>query len=88
MQPFINQLRMWYKLGEFILKYKIILLFILLALTGWMTYNASHVQIGYDFAKAIPVDNPKYKEYQAFKAKFGDDGNTIVLGIETNKLYS
>jgi predicted RND superfamily exporter protein len=79
---------MWYKLGEFILKYKLVLLFILLALTGWMTYNASHVQIGYDFAKAIPVDNPKYRDYQAFKQKFGDDGNTMVLGFETNKLYT
>lgn len=79
---------MWYKLGEFILRYKILLLIILLAATGWMTYNASHVQLGYDFAKAIPVDNPKYKDFLAFKEKFGDDGNTVVLGIETNKLYT
>ena len=79
---------MWYRLGKFILKYKIILLFILLASTAWMGFKGSHVQIGYDFAKAIPVDNPKYKDFLAFKKKFGDDGNTMVLGIETDKLYT
>lgn len=79
---------MWYRLGQFILKYKIILLLLLLASTAWMGFNASHVQIGYDFAKAIPVDNPKYKDFLAFKKKFGDDGNTMVVGIETDKLYT
>lgn len=53
-----------------------------------MAFNASHVQMGYDFAKAIPTDNPKYKDNIAFKQKFGDDGNTMVLGIETDKLYT
>src|SRR4051812_43381050 len=79
---------MWYKLGRFILKYKLVLLFLLLAATAFMGYKASHVQIGYEFTKAIPEDNPKYKDYMAFKAKFGDDGNTMVLGFETNKLYT
>ena len=81
-------LRMWYKLGQFILKYRLLLLVILLAATVYMGYQASHIQMGYDFAKAIPVDNPKYKDYMAFKQKFGDDGNTMVLGIETDKLYT
>jgi len=44
--------------------------------------------MGYDFAKAIPLDNPKYKEYLAFKEKFGDDGNTMVLGLQTDNLYT
>lgn len=79
---------MWYRLGQFILKYKIILLFVLLVSTVWMAFQASHIQMGYDFGKAIPADNAKYKEYLAFKQKFGDDGNTMVLGIETDKLYT
>jgi len=79
---------MWYKLGQFILKYKLLLLFILLASTVYMGFQASHIQMGYDFAKAIPTDNPKYRDFQAFKQKFGDDGNTMVLGIETDKLYT
>ncbi len=79
---------MWYSLARFILKYKIILLVLLLAGTVWMSFLASRVQMSYDFGKAIPADNAKYKEYLAFKEKFGDDGNTMVLGINTDSLYT
>lgn len=79
---------MWYKLGKFVLKYKFILLAILLTATAYMGYKASHIQIGYDFAKAVPTDNPKYQDYIKFKAKFGDDGTTMVLGMQTDKLYT
>ena len=52
---------MWYSLARFILKYKIILLVLLLAGTVWMSFLASRVQMSYDFGKAIPADNAKYK---------------------------
>jgi predicted RND superfamily exporter protein len=79
---------MWYRLGQFILKHRLILLILLLCSTVWMGIKAVKVKIGYDFAKAVPVDNPKYKEYLTFKQKFGDDGNTVVLGIQTDSLYT
>jgi uncharacterized protein len=53
-----------------------------------MGYMASKVQLSYDFARAIPIDNPKYKDYQEFKKKFGEDGNLLVLGIQTDKLFT
>lgn len=78
---------MWQRLGRFILQYRVILLVVLAAVTGFMAYHASHVQLSYDFSRAIPIDNPKYKEYQEFKKKFGEDGNLLVLGIKTDKLF-
>ena len=33
------------------------------------------------------MDNPKYKEYKQFREKFGDDGNVLVVGIQTDKLF-
>ena len=44
--------------------------------------------MSYEFSKAVPTDNPKYQEYLAFKQKFGDDGNTMVLGLQTDSLYT
>ncbi len=79
---------MWYRLGDFILKYKLPLLILLLSGTVWMAFYASRAEMSYDFGKAIPVDNPKYKDYLAFKEKFGDDGNTMVMGIETDSFYT
>ena len=79
---------MWQSLGRFILKYRLPLLFILAALTAFMGYQASKVQLSYDFARAIPVDNPKYKAYQEFRKKFGEDGNLLVIGIQTDRLFT
>jgi len=79
---------MWKRLAHFVLKYRLVLLLALLAVTGVMGYYASQVKLSYEFAKAIPVDNPKYKEYISFKKKFGDDGNLLVIGIRTDSFFS
>lgn len=79
---------MWQSLGRFILTYRLLLLLILVALTGFMAYQASKVQLSYDFARAIPIDNPKYKDYQEFRKKFGEDGNLLVIGIQTDKFFT
>lgn len=79
---------MWNRLAHFILKYKLPLLALLIGITVWMGFEASKVQMSYEFSKAIPADNPKYQDYLAFKQRFGDDGNTMVLGFSTDSLYS
>jgi predicted RND superfamily exporter protein len=76
---------MWRRLGQYILQYRFPLLILVAALTGLMGYWASKVQLSYDFARAIPTDNPKYQAYQEFKQKFGEDGNLVVLGIQLSK---
>ncbi len=78
---------MWQNLGRFILKYRLMLLLILAAFTGFMAYHASKVELSYDFSRAIPVENPKYKTYQEFRKKFGEDGNLLVIGILTERLF-
>ncbi len=78
---------MWGQLGSFILRYRFILLGILLAVTVFMGYHASRLQLSYEFTRAIPTDNPKYLTYQEFKQKFGEDGNLLVIGIQTPDLY-
>ena len=69
---------MWQKTGEFVLRYRLALLILLFALTGIMGYYASRVKMSYEFAKAIPVDHPKYKSYLSFKETFGEDGNILA----------
>ncbi|MFZ1529430.1 MAG: MMPL family transporter [Ferruginibacter sp.] len=60
---------------------------LLFAFTGLMAYYAVQVKLSYEFARAIPTDNVKYQDYQAFRQKFGDDGNMLVIGIQTDKLF-
>src|SRR6478752_3078030 len=78
---------MWNTLGRFILKYRIPLLVLLLGATAFMAYKAKQLQLGYEFANAIPTDHPKFKAYQEFRKKFGEDGNMLVIGIQTDKLF-
>ena len=79
---------MWQRLGSFVIKNRLVLLIVLFATTGVMGFFASKVKLGYEFARAIPVDNPKYAAYKSFQQKFGDDGNTLVIGIKTDKFFN
>ncbi|MDI9363807.1 MAG: MMPL family transporter [Flavobacterium sp.] len=79
---------MWYSLGKFIVKYRLPLLLALLAINIVAVTLALKVKIGYDFSRAIPTDNPKYLDMQAFKAKFGDDAGTLVLGIQSKNFFT
>ena len=78
---------MWERLGRAILKYRILLLLLLAGITSRLVYHASKVELSYDFSRAIPTNNPKYKAYQEFRKKFGEDGNLLVIGIQTSKLF-
>ncbi|HET9430140.1 MAG TPA: MMPL family transporter, partial [Chitinophagaceae bacterium] len=78
---------MWLRLGKFILKNRVVLILILGVLTAIMSFWGSKMQISYDFSRAIPTDNPKYKAYQEFRKKFGEDGNLLVIGIQTDQLF-
>ena len=78
---------MWKALGVVVLRYRILLVSIVLALTVFLAWHASKVKISYEFSKAIPTDNPKYLAYQAFRQKFGEDGNLLVIGLQTNRFF-
>ncbi|HYC39948.1 MAG TPA: efflux RND transporter permease subunit [Chitinophagaceae bacterium] len=79
---------MWQRLGRFILQYRLPLLFVLIGISGFMAYHASRVQLSYDFSRAIPVDNPKYREYQEFRKQFGEEGNLLVIGFQTDSFFT
>ncbi len=79
---------MWKQLAHFVLRYRIFLLALLLVSTIFMGYKASTLQLSYEFGKAIPTDNPKYKEYLAFKQQFGEDGNVLVIGVNDPAFFS
>lgn len=78
---------MWKNLGKWILKYRLTLLLSLTLATLVMGWYASKVQLSYDFAKAIPTDNPRYQEYLSFKQKFGEDGNLMTVGFTKNDIF-
>ena len=79
---------MWYRLGQKIVKYKVTSLVVLTLATIVMGYFAAQIKLSYEFTKAIPEDNPKFVIYKNFVKKFGVDGTTMVVGFQTDSLYT
>ena len=69
------------------MRYKLLLTILLLAATAFMGWHASKVKLSYEFSRAIPTDNPKYKAYQDFRAKYGEDGNLLVIGLQAKNIF-
>ncbi|MEO6916216.1 MAG: MMPL family transporter [Chitinophagaceae bacterium] len=78
---------MWESTGKFVLRNRVVLLILLGIATAFMGWHASKVELSYEFSRAIPLDNPKYVEYQSFKKQFGEDGNLLVIGFQTPDLF-
>lgn len=75
-------------MGEVILKYRTVLLLLLLLFTGFMAWHASKVKLSYEFSRAIPTDHPKYIAYQKFRSQFGEDGNLMVIGVQSDAFFT
>lgn len=78
---------MWQRIGTFILRNRFWLLIVLGVLTLAAGYEATKVQMQYDFAKTVPADDPDFREYLHFKETFGEDGSVLVVGIQSDKLF-
>lgn len=78
---------MWSTLARFVIQHRNKFLLLLIGVTAIMGYFASQVKLSYDFAKAIPADNQKLIEYKEFKKHFGEDGNMIVIGVQTDHFF-
>src|ERR1700683_207598 len=81
-------INMWESIARLVLRYRLFLLVLLLSVTAFMAFHASKVQLSYDFTRTIPTDNPKYKEYQEFRKRFGDDGNMLFVAVQSDKLFN
>lgn len=79
---------MWYKIADFIQKNRVLLLILLLLSTAVFAYHLKDLRMSYTFTKNIPTDNPKYIAYQDFIRTYGVDGNTVMIGLESEDLFT
>jgi hypothetical protein len=79
---------MWNLVARSVLRYRIPLLIALTAFTGVMFYHARLVKMTYNNPAVIPANNPKYMRYMDFKKQFGEDGNVMVIGVQSDKLFT
>ena len=79
---------MWRKFARLILRNKTISAIIVLLASAFMGYEASRMELSYEFSKILPSDDPAFIQYQEFKKQYGEDGNVMVLGFEDKKFFT
>lgn len=78
---------MWKILAKFILRFRILLMLLILAFTAFMGYKAKDVDIQYIYAPLLPESDSASAHYAKFKNYFGDDGRILVVGLKDDKLF-
>ena len=78
---------MWNSLAKIILRNRLAILISLGLFSGFFIWQATKVKLAYDFAKLVPNDDPDFIDYVKFKEMFGEDGNILAVGVQTEKLF-
>ena len=77
----------WYNLSKLILKNRKTWLLLVFITTLFMGFMASKITMSYELARILPKSDENFKIYEDFKQRFGEDGNVMVIAIESDKIY-
>jgi uncharacterized protein len=83
--PFLKNF--WKNLATNILNNRIPWLVIIAIITAFMGYMASQLQLSYELPKILPQNDENYQKYEEFKARYGEDGDVMVIAIKTDEIY-
>ena len=78
---------MWQVISRIILRNRIIFLAVWICLTAFMTWQTQQVKLGYELNKSIPDKAQANLDYEAFKDEFGDEGNLVVIAVNSEDFF-
>jgi hypothetical protein len=78
---------MWKYLANKILKNKLTFIGILGLVTIFMGYQATKIELTYEYPQILPSDDPTFIEYEDFKKMYGEDGSVMVIGLQDKNLF-
>lgn len=67
------------KIGEFVIRHRGIIGLLLLAITGFMAWNAAHVKAATKFENLFPTDHPNVKLYNKYQRRYGGAQTLVML---------
>jgi len=79
---------MWERIAGFILRNRVPLLVGVAVVTLFMGYQARKVEMSYKFGGILPKDDSTQIEYDRFTNRFSEDGNIMVLGVQSDKFHT
>jgi uncharacterized protein len=78
---------MWSKVSDVIIRYRLYFMLVIAAITVFMGYHASRVELAYDFARTVPPNDTDLVFLNKFKSQFGEDGNVLAVGMKDSAIY-
>lgn len=78
---------MWNNVALLIIRYRLPLIAFICIVTVIMGYYATKVQMSYDFARTVPLNDPDMILLNNFRQQFGEDGNIIAVGFKDSAIY-
>jgi predicted RND superfamily exporter protein len=78
---------MWNKIASCIIRYRLMWVALVFVSTVFMAYEASKIELSYQFARILPSSDPIEKEYQDFRKLFGEDGSVMVIGWQAPEMF-
>lgn len=78
----------WETIARIVLKNRITILGIILALTIFLAFQWKNLAMTYTEANLLPKKHIVNKQYQDFLDKFGEEGNLIVIGFKDDAFFT
>jgi len=77
----------WRAFGRIIIRNRWAFLAGWVLVTAFMIWETARVKLSYEFYKTVPENNAAFLDYEEFKGIFGEEGNVLFLGVQTDKFF-
>ncbi|MBS1486007.1 MAG: MMPL family transporter [Bacteroidetes bacterium] len=79
---------MWDKIATLIIRFRLGFMIFIGLVTIVMGYYATQVEMSYDLARTVPLDDPEQVFLINFKKQFGEDANIVGIAVKDSSIYS
>lgn len=79
---------MWFKLSQFILRNRILILSLILGITIFLGYYAiTNIKIDNTYGTMLPKDSQPKQDYELLKSSFGGSESLLIFSVQAEDLY-
>lgn len=80
---------MWFKLSQFILRNRLLILSVIISITIVLGYFAiTNIKIDNTYGTMLPKDSKPKQDYELLKASFGGSESLLIFAIQNDHLYN
>lgn len=73
---------MWAKIARSIIRYRLLIIGVIIVFTSLMIYQASGVRLAYGLPQMLPDDSPTIQAWNEFQNQFKEESTVFAIGIE------